>query len=42
MLNNKDRRMDREKVVHIHNGHYSALRRNEMMPFATQRQRVSC
>ena len=29
-----DRRMDKEDVVHIYNGIYSAIKKNEIMPFA--------
>ena len=29
-----DRWMDKEDVVNIHNGIYSAIKKNEMMPFA--------
>ena len=29
-----NRRMDKEVVVHIHNGIYSAIKKNEIMPFA--------
>ena len=27
--------MDKEDVVHIHNGIYSAIRRKQILPFAT-------
>ena len=26
--------MDKEDVVHIHNGNYSVIKRNEIVPFA--------
>ena len=29
-----DRAMDKADVVHIYNGYYSAVKKNEIMPFA--------
>jgi len=29
-----NRRMDKEDVVHIYNGYYSSIKKNEIMPFA--------
>ena len=34
-LTSIDRGMDKEEVVHIHNGYYSTIKKNEIMPFAT-------
>ena len=30
-----DGRMDKEDVVHIYNGMYSAIKKNEILPFVT-------
>ena len=29
-----NRKMDKKDVVHIHNGYYSAIKKDEIMPFA--------
>ena len=29
-----NRQMDKKDVVHIHNGYYSAIKKDEIMPFA--------
>ena len=34
-LTSIDRGMDKEEVVHIYNGYYSIITKNEIMPFAT-------
>ena len=34
-LTSIDRGMDKEEVVHIYNGYYSTIEKNEIMPFAT-------
>ena len=34
-LTSIDRGMDKEEVVHIYNGYYSIIKKNEIMPFAT-------
>ena len=34
-LTSIDRGMDKEEVVHIYNGYYSTIKKNEIMPFAT-------
>ena len=34
-LTSINRGMDKEDVVHIYNGYYSTIKKNEIMPFAT-------